>query len=52
MKQETVGKKYKKIQLTDLQGNPYKLKDGDIIEIIGTNAEGAYTNPYAKVLGQ
>lgn len=52
MKQETVGKKYQKIMLADLQGTPYKLKDGDIIEIIGTNAEGAYTNPYAKVLGQ
>lgn len=48
----TVGKKYKKIMLKDLQGNPYKLQAGEIIEIIGTNAEGAYTNPYAKVLGQ
>lgn len=52
MKQVTVGKKYEKIMLTDLQGNPYKLQAGEIIEIIGTNAEGAYTNPYAKVLGQ
>lgn len=50
--QATVGKKYKKIMLKDIQGNPYKLQAGEIIEIIGTNAEGAYTNPYAKVLGQ
>ena len=50
--QATVGKKYQKITLKDLQGNPYKLQAGEIIEIIGTNAEGAYTNPYAKVLGQ
>lgn len=50
--QATVGKKYQKIMLTDLQGDPYKLKSGEIIEIIGTNAGGAYTNPYAKVLGQ
>ena len=52
MSQGTVGMKYKKIMLIDPQGNPYKLKDGDIIEIIGTNEAGAYTNPYAKVLGQ
>lgn len=50
--QATVGKKYQKIMLKDSQGNPYKLQAGEIIEIIGTNAEGAYTNPYAKVLGQ
>lgn len=50
--QATVGKKYQKIMLTDPQGNPYKLQSGEIIEIIGVNAEGAYTNPYAKVLGQ
>lgn len=52
MSQATVDEKYKKIMLTDLQGNSYKLRDGEIIEIIGTNAAGAYTNPYAKVLGQ
>ena len=45
---ETVGKKYTKIKFND----GYKLTPGDIIEIIGTNAAGAYTNPYAKVLGQ
>lgn len=50
--QATVGKKYQKIMLKDSQGNPYKLQAGEIIEIIGTNAAGAYTNPYAKVLGQ
>lgn len=50
--QENVGTRYQKIMLTDLQGNPYKLKSGEIIEIIGTNEAGAYTNPYAKVLGQ
>lgn len=43
----TVGKKYTKIKFTG-----YTLTAGDIIEIIGTNAAGAYTNPYAKVLGQ
>ena len=52
MTQATVGKKYQKIMLKDLQDNPYKLQAGEIIEIIGTNAEGAYTNPYAKVLGK
>lgn len=52
MCQATVGTKYQKIMLTDLlQGQPYKLQAGEIIEIIGTKA-GAYTNPYAKVLGQ
>ncbi len=50
--QENVGTRYQKIMLTDLQGNPYKLKSGEIIEIIGTNEAGAYTNPYAKVLGE
>lgn len=50
--QATVGKKYQKIMIKDPQGKPYKLQAGEIIEIIGTNAEGAYTNPYAKVLGQ
>lgn len=50
--QATVGKKYQKIMLTDPQGNPYKLQAGEIIEIIGVNESGAYTNPYAKVLGQ
>lgn len=45
----TVGTKYTKIKFTD----GYKLKAGDIIEIIGVNkTTGAYTNPYAKVLGQ
>lgn len=48
--QATVGKKYQKIMLKDPQGSPYTLKEGDIIEIIGTNEAGAYTNPYAKVL--
>lgn len=52
MCQATVGNKYQKIMLTELEGNPYKLKAGEIIEIIGTNDAGAYTNPYAKVLGQ
>lgn len=53
MCQATVNKKYEKIKLTDLQGNKYKLTAGDIIEIIGVNeATGAYTNPYAKVLGE
>ena len=52
MCQATVGTRYQKIMLTDLQKNPYKLKAGEIIEIIGTNKTGAYTNPYAKVLGQ
>ncbi|MDB8852222.1 hypothetical protein [Peptostreptococcus anaerobius] len=51
-RQATVGKKYQKIMLKDPQGKPYKLQAGEIIEIIGTNAEGAYTNPYAKVLGK
>lgn len=46
--QATVGKKYTKIKFTD----GYTLTKGDVIEIIGTNAAGAYTNPYAKVLGQ
>ncbi|SFM90908.1 Uncharacterised protein [Peptostreptococcus anaerobius] len=50
--QATVGKKYQKIMLKDPQGKPYKLQAGEIIEIIGTNKTGAYTNPYAKVLGQ
>lgn len=45
----TVGKKYTKIKFKD----GYKLAPGDIIEIIGVNeTTGAYTNPYAKVLGQ
>lgn len=44
----TVGKKYTKIKFTG-----YTLTAGDIIEIIGVNeTTGAYTNPYAKVLGQ
>lgn len=44
-----VGKKYTKIKFED----GYKLTPGDIIEIIGVNeTTGAYTNPYAKVLGQ
>ena len=38
--------------LKNPQGSPYKLQAGEIIEIIGINAGGAYTNPYAKVLGQ
>lgn len=52
MCQAKVGTRYQKIMLRDLQNNPYELKAGEIIEIIGTNAAGAYTNPYAKVLGQ
>ena len=52
MKQQTIGTGYQKIMLKDLQGNPYKLQAGEIIEIIGVNESGAYTNPYAKVLGQ
>lgn len=52
MCQATVGTKYQKIMLKDLQNNQYNLTKGDIIEIIGTNEAGAYTNPYAKVLGQ
>ncbi|WP_373215344.1 hypothetical protein [Peptostreptococcus anaerobius] len=47
--QAKVGKKYTKIKFTD----GYTLTKGDIIEIIGVNeTTGAYTNPYAKVLGQ
>lgn len=53
MSQATVGKKYQKIMLEDLQGGKYNLTSGDIIEIIGVNeTTGAYTNPYAKVLGK
>ena len=53
MCQATVGKRFAKITLTDTQGAKYNLTKGDIIEIIGVNeTTGAYTNPYAKVLGQ
>ena len=53
MSQATVGKKYQKIMLEDLQGGKYNLTSGDIIEIIGVNeTTGAYTNPYATVLGK
>lgn len=44
--------KYAKIKLTDTDGKPYKLQKGYVIEVIGTTPDGAYNNPYVKVLGQ
>ena len=49
---ENAPKKYTKIMLKDKGGQAYKLQKGYIIEIIGRRDDGAYTNPYAKVLGQ
>lgn len=49
---ENAPKKYTKIMLKDAGGQAYKLQKGYIIEIIGRRDDGAYTNPYAKVLGQ